>query len=114
MAHGRNPEDDAPEDPADPKEESASDEQEGQHAGGVFVPAWREGVEDMSSVELAAGDEVERGDEEAYPSGDQDGMAERFAERWSGGVEGCEGCVDEFEGEGLTEFEKRGDGVSRS
>ena len=50
------------------------------------MEARRKRVEDVAAVELAAGNEIERGDEEADPAGDEDGM-------WRGLIEGGDGGV---------------------
>ena len=73
-------------DPADPEDGSREEEEEGQEIGHEAVQARREGVEDVSAVELAAGDEIERGDEEADPAGDQDGVGRGLVEGGDGGV----------------------------
>ena len=41
-----------------------------------------EGVENVSAVELAAGNQVERGDEEADPAGDENGVRREAGRTW--------------------------------
>ena len=40
----------------------------------IRCSAGRDGIEDVAAVELAAGDQVQRGDEEADPAGDEHRM----------------------------------------
>ena len=79
-AHGWDEEHESPQRPADPEEETEQEKRGGRDAGGPAMGARRQGVEKMAAVELPGGDEVERGDEEADPAGDEDGMAEGMFE----------------------------------
>ena len=81
MAKRRDEEKGSPEEPADPVDGSGEEEEKGQDVGEQAVQARRERVEDVAAVELAAGDQVERGDEQADPARDEDGM-------WRGLIEG--------------------------
>ena len=83
--HGWDEEQQSPESPADPEEDAEKEKNRGRETGGPAMGAGRQGVEKMAAIELAGGDEVERGDEEAHPAGDEDGMAECVFEGW--GVE---------------------------
>ena len=86
MAQRGDEEKDAPEDPADPVDGSGEEEEEGQDVGQQAMQARGERVEDMAAVELAAGDEIERGDEEADPAGNENGMRRGLIEGGDGGV----------------------------
>ena len=72
MAHGRQEHHESPEAPANPIEEAAENEQTRQALGGRAVCTRQDCVQDMATVELAGGNQVERGDEEADPSGNED------------------------------------------
>ena len=50
------------------------------------MPSWRKGIYDVAPIELAAGQQVERGREHAYPRGGCDGMQGERGERY-GSVE---------------------------
>ena len=83
----------------------------------------RKSVEEMAAVELAAGDEIESGDEEADPAGDEDGVVEGVVEvgRVEKRGENVDGerlaQVDDgvWRGgrDGLRECEPKGDGEER-
>ena len=87
VPHGWNEQERAPEDPAYPEEESAEQKRDRHEKGEAAMHAGREGVEDVSAIELACGHEVERSDEEADPSGDQDGMPDGQCKGRSGWIE---------------------------
>jgi len=57
----------------------------------------------MSAVELSSRDEIESGDEESHPAGDEDGVAESMVKGRQGVEQGGEKCVDEVECDGLAE-----------
>src|ERR1035441_5474941 len=59
MTHGRNQEEGAPEDPAHPEDCSGHEKHEGEKGGKNLVNTGRNGVEDVSPVQLTAGDEVQ-------------------------------------------------------
>jgi hypothetical protein len=59
----------------------------------------RDGVENVSAVELAAGNQVQRGDEEADPSGDQHGVRRDVGKVGDGGVPVHQQRVDQADGE---------------
>ena len=65
------------------------------------MEARRDGVEDVSAIELAAGDEVERSDEESDPSGEEYGMRGDAVEGWDGGVPVGDEGMDQVEGDGF-------------
>ena len=81
MAHARKHEDEGPENPAGPVEDAEDEERGDDAAAGPAVDCGRDGIEDVAAIELAGGDEVERGDEEAHPGGDQDRVRDDEAER---------------------------------
>jgi len=91
VTHGGDEKDQTPEYPTNPAEEAGDQERGGDGVGEGAVQAGRECVEDVSTVELAAGNEVERGDEQADPAGDEDGMMSGQLEGGGSGMNGAPG-----------------------
>ena len=79
MLHAGKGEESGPDEPAEPVHDAAVHEDREHDVGRNFVELGREGVEDVAAVELAGGDEVERRNEDADPTGDEDGMPEERA-----------------------------------
>ena len=67
----------------------------------ALVRPGREGVEDVAAIELSAGDEIERSDEEADPAGDQDGVGSDVVKGRGGGIPLEQEGMEEADGEGL-------------
>jgi hypothetical protein len=105
-AHGGNDQERSPQDPADPEEEAAGQKNHGQGERDPAVPARGEGEEQVTAVELAAGDEVEGGDEQADPAGDENRMADGLSELRGSVVERGEEPGHEFEGERFAESDQ--------
>ena len=99
MTQGGDEQEDTPEEPTDPVDGSREEEEEGQEIGHEAMQARREGVEDVSAVKLAAGNEIERGDEETDPAGDEDGVGRGLVERGNGGVPVGEKVAQQLDGE---------------
>lgn len=99
MAQRGDEEEDAPEEPADPIDGSGEEEEEGQKIGHEAMEARRESVEDVSAVKLAAGEEIEGGDEESDPARDEDGVRGGLIERGDGGVPVGENAAQQVDGE---------------
>ena len=110
MAHGGDEEEESPEEPTDPEEGSGEEEQEGQDVGAEAVEFGGDGVEDVSAVELTAGNEIEGSDEEADPSGDEDGVGGDVFEGGSLGVPANEQGMEDADGEGFAAEADDGDG----
>ena len=67
----------------------------------------RESENDVSAVELAAGDQVEGSDEEADPAGDEHRVAGGQFEGRRGRMQGVQDGVEQLEGERFSEPDKR-------
>jgi len=110
VAHGGNEEEESPEEPTDPEEGSGEEEEEGQNVGAEAVEFGGDGVEDVTAVELPTGNEVEGSDEEADPSGDEDGVWGDVIEGGGLGVPADEQGVEDADGEGFSAEADDGDG----
>ena len=110
VTHGGDEEEEAPEQPTNPEESSGEEEQEGQDVGKDAVEFGGDGVEDVAAIELAAGDEVERGDEEADPSGYEHRVRGNVLEGRGLRIPVHEQGVDEADGEGFAAEADNGDG----
>ena len=108
MAHAGGEEDGGPENPADPEEEASEQKSDGQEKTQATMDARRDGVEDVSAIELAGGHEIERSDEEADPAGDQDRMAEGVCEGGRGWMEPGKDAMHHIEGERVAEADEFG------
>ena len=76
MAHSGRHQDEAPEHPASPTDDAEDDQGYDDEARGPAVQVGRDGVEDVAAIELPGGNEIERGDEQADPTGSEDGMGD--------------------------------------
>ncbi len=98
MAHAGHEEDTGPDDPANPEEEAESDEDGDYDTGAELLLVWKDGVEDVAAVKLAGGDEVDSGNEETHPAGNEDWMGNDEGQLWvvigDGAEEGFK-CVDQ-------------------
>ncbi len=112
MAHRGDKEQECPQYPAYPIEESTDEENGRDDPGGPLVQPRREGVEDVATVELTCWNEIEGGDEESYPAGDQDGVAEGCFKRRSFGAEGEQGSVDNVKRKRFAEVDDGRGGLS--
>ena len=65
----------------------------------------------MSTVELAAGDEIERCDEEADPSGDEDGVRCDVIEGGNRRIPLHQDAVNEADGEGFAAEDDEAEGA---
>jgi len=75
MAHGRDEQEQTPKNPANPEEDSCEDECDRQDESQAAMQARRDGVKDVSAVELPAGNQVQRSDEETDPTCDENRVA---------------------------------------
>ena len=101
MAHGRNEEDEAPENPADPVEDARNEKRDGQNQGHGTMYARRDGVKDVSAVELGGRDEVERGNEQADPACDENRMVRGVRKGRNAGLDVREKAVHQGDGQGI-------------
>ena len=72
--------------------------------------AWRDGIENVAAVELAAGDQVQRGDEQTNPSCDKQRVGRSVVEGGEGWLPAQQQGVDEADGERLAAERNDGDG----
>jgi hypothetical protein len=110
VAHGGHHEDDGPEDPADPILDAENEERDDDEAVADLVGGGGDGIEDVAAVELAGGDEVERGDEDSHPACDQDGMGDEQEDGVAGVVEVADESVDAVDEEGRLDAVDEGGG----
>ena len=100
VAHAGHHEDERPEDPADPAEDAKNEERRDDEAMRDLVRGRGECVDDVAAIELSGGDEVERGDEQAHPTGDEDGVRDEQEEGVAGVVEAFDHGLDEVDQQG--------------
>ena len=81
VAHARRHQDEAPKHPAGPTDDAEHDQGCDDEARRPAVKVWGDGVEDVAAVELSGGNEIERGDEQADPTGGEDGMGDDRRQR---------------------------------
>ena len=72
-----------------------------------------DGVEDVSAIELAGGQQIERGNEETHPAGDEHGVADHESEGGYAGMHPREQGMNEADGPGIPEANQGGGWVLR-
>src|ERR1017187_1792719 len=80
VAHHRQEQQQAPEYPADPGQQASNQQQQGQNPRQEPVELWREGIDHVTAIQLAAGDQIQRSHEEANPASQQHGMRSHLLE----------------------------------
>src|ERR1035437_7652410 len=98
VSHGGNHEEQAPEDPAHPEDRSGNEQRERKADSENPVQAGRDGVENMSAIELAAGDQVKRSDEQTDPPGHQYRVRRNVVKQGNRGVPLHKESVEEADG----------------